>query len=634
MRIAILLISNGDRDFSSEIEAAVKDVIKLDSSGHSFTELLTQIIEQPGCESALTIQSQNHRLYFLNDVFCARLKIRPHAYLSGFSVAGSLSKAQQQALAQAGRSSEQVAVHTPEINPKTSELDCFIDSIKLIASRTKISSDGAENYWFMPRHQPRILQLNLNREHSAGSLVLVQGSGVLHAKPLIHERQLFFVISGSSIDDIINKTRLLDKDIRRQSQSSPRGFWENCFKYYRSAHKLALVLQATGIEQLQQEIQRFLPAAELNQQQLKWHWQTPGGSCFFAGYDHVHTGLTFVYPGAGTSYNNMLSSLHLYFPALYQNLEKKLDLGAALQADHFYADAAEKPNLSQLAISGAGTSYLLSQLLVNEFKLKPEFALGYSMGEAAMWASLGVWQHPESLIEKTAGSEIFNTEISGELKAVRRLWQLDSNEPINWNSFVVRCPAEKIEALLDEYPKAYLAITQGDTCVLAGDEQQCRQLLNHLGKHGIASNMVTAMHTPAAAEVYGALKTFYQLPLQLNSPAINFISAGCEQVMRQPGSQAIARSIARAFTERLDFSGVIKKAVNNGGRIFLEVGADRQTAGIIDKLTKRNDDIHSLAINSKAQPAITGLLKCIARLISLRVPMSLEPLMPGNIKKN
>ncbi len=95
-------------------------------------------------------------------------------------------------------------------------------------------------------------------------------------------------------------------------------------------------------------------------------------------------------------------------------------------------------------------------------------------------ASLGgVWKNPHALIKMTQTSPIFTTAISGELTAVREAWQLDDNETITWNSFVVRSEPEAIQTLLPEFPHAYLAIIQGDTCVLAGCENDCRALLKN-----------------------------------------------------------------------------------------------------------------------------------------------------------
>jgi len=115
-------------------------------------------------------------------------------------------------------------------------------------------------------------------------------------------------------------------------------------------------------------------------------------------------------------------------------------------------------SLSQLAISGVGASYLFSRLLTRVFNIQPQLALGYSMGEAAMWASLDIWQTPQALINATQNSAIFNQEISGPLLAVRRDWQLSENAPLVWNSFLVRTSRAEINTLLADFPRVYLVI--------------------------------------------------------------------------------------------------------------------------------------------------------------------------------
>lgn len=156
--------------------------------------------------------------------------------------------------------------------------------------------------------------------------------------------------------------------------------------------------------------------------------------------------------------------------------------------------------LAEQAVAGVGASVLLTQILRREFKLRPAFAIGYSMGEAAMFAANGVWDKPFALVKPTLESRIFSEQISGALTAVRQEWQLDARDAIGWNSFLLRIDADSITPLLQNpaYSRVYLAIRQGPSCVLAGDEAQCRALIKSLGKRGVAANRVTAMHTPAA----------------------------------------------------------------------------------------------------------------------------------------
>ena len=176
-----------------------------------------------------------------------------------------------------------------------------------------------------------------------------------------------------------------------------------------------------------------------------------------------------------------------------------------------------------------------------------------------MWASLDVWQTPHGMINAPENSDIFNHAISGELTAVRRAWQLKDNESIVWNSFVVRADSNEIKALLPEFPRAYLAITQGDTCVIAGCETSCKALLATLGKRGIAANRVTAMHTAPAMLVHGQVQDFYTQALNADAEysPIRFISAA-QTAPVTLDSTSIGRAIADTFCSPLDFSALIQ----------------------------------------------------------------------------
>ncbi|MFA7519539.1 MAG: PfaB family protein, partial [Shewanella sp.] len=62
--------------------------------------------------------------------------------------------------------------------------------------------------------------------------------------------------------------------------------------------------------------------------------------------------------------------------------------------------------------------------------------------------------------------------------------------------------------------------------------------------------------------------------------------------------------------------------------------ADRQTSTLIDKISHAhagqstvNEATVAIACNAKGADAITSLLKCLAQLISHRVPLSLAPLI-------
>ena len=623
-------------------------------------------------------------LYLLDGLRAAKLRLHAHAFIAGFAAGNETTDVENaatvanaaavanKALVAAKRSPAQTVQYQMVANTLNEACIALRQGVTALAARTQAPLYGKEGenqqtgYWFSDQHQARVLCLNLvaKTSHQADesrnlnqSLVLTQGTQLAAPKALVDENRLFVPISADNIDALIAQLFQLLQRVNTLENSA--GTLENgadfraeqlkpWFERYNANAPLALVLMAASIDDLKLEANAMLAALENDAVRHQGQaFKTPAGSCFTAK-PLGDAGLTFVYPGVGTVYANMFNNLHEYFPALYHQLEREGDLSAMLQSPQIYAadvKTAAGMNLSQQAISGVGASYLFTKLLTQVFNIKPKMALGYSMGEAAMWASLDVWQTPHGMINATENSDIFNHAISGELTAVRRAWQLADDEAIVWNSFVVRADSSEIKALLPAFPRAYLAITQGDTCVIAGCETSCKTLLATLGKRGIAANRVTAMHTAPAMLVHGQVQDFYTQALKpealkpkaleaaaQDSP-IRFISAA-QTAPVALDSASIGRAIADTFCSPLDFSALIHNATEQGARLFVEVGADRQTSTLIDKISHAhagqstaNAATAAIACNAKGADAITSLLKCLAQLISHRVPLSLAPLM-------
>ncbi len=383
---------------------------------------------------------------------------------------------------------------------------------------------------------------------------------------------------------------------------------------------------------------------------------TPNGSVFCA-QPLGPARLCFVYPGVGTAYHGMLGALKQAFPKSYADFEAAATaenvalstlLPTALSdvsnettlSDKGEAAPSPAPTmtLAEQAVAGVGASVLLTQILRREFKLHPAFAIGYSMGEAAMFAANGVWDKPFALVKPTLESRIFSEQISGALTAVRQEWQLDTRDAICWNSFLLRIDTGSITPLLQNpaYSRVYLAIRQGPSCVLAGDEAQCRALIKALGKRGVAANRVTAMHTPAALRVKPELTTFYDRPLsgELEQPQPVYISAGSEQPLKPARLERkqIAETIATCFSQPLNVESLLQRARKHGAQLFLEVGADSQTSSIIQAMAGKqlSSDIKAFGCDRKHSGAADNkaLLKALARLISHRVPLATAALYP------
>ncbi|WP_261885424.1 PfaB family protein [Vibrio pomeroyi] len=645
LRIALLAQPANAAELSADLSPSLPEMMTVVVDG-SFNQALTQAIEaiNQGSAVKLCLDSLAPSLVMLSALTAAQNKIHPHAYLASFADA-TIEDSVQLALDIARRPATDLS-HQQQYSALSAsqQFDELLNMVNAISSRSLPSHSLANNYWFTEPNKARVAALTFNDDsQNATSLILTQATGLQEPKPLLSSERLMFVVSGNDKAKLVSQLASLREELKcindsADSELAIANLMHSNLSHFQSVQHNAdlganIVIQAASIEAAIQEItalENALPKIMADNSQYK----TPAGSCF-SPKPQSKGGVAFVYPGVGTVYPGMLREFHHHFPQLFARLEREGNLKEMLQADKTYAEDSQEMSLSELAIAGVGSSYLLTQLLCDEFKVQPDFALGYSKGEASMWASLNVWKNPHALIEMTQTSPIFTTAISGELTAVRQDWKLNGDESIQWNSFVVRSDAQAIEALLPEFPRAYLAIIQGDTCVLAGCENTCRALLKKLGKRGIAANRVTAMHTTPALSQHNQVRKFYTQPLFDELPKhIRFISAAGLPTGAPINidSDSIALSIADTFCSTLDFTALIQSARQQGARLFVEVGADRQTSTLIDKINRSDnvaDQYCSIASNAKGGNDVVTLIKCIGQLITHQIPLSVEPLIQG-----
>ncbi|WGV98103.1 PfaB family protein [Vibrio sp. YMD68] len=646
LRIALLAQPANAAGLSANLLSSLSAVQKI-VVGDDFNLSINSAIEAVSQGNIIELTTANihgmpaNSIFMLSALSAAKSKIHPHAYFSGFSENSDTKiESVKNALSHARRLSEDLSYDRDfDVTTSTQQF------AELFALVTAISGRTLENrYWFTQQNKARVASLTFNRvSEGSTSLILTQATGLKPAKPLLSQERVMFVVSGSNETEL--KSALAQLKVQLSGLPSIESSEPNAIELIKLMHSnlkqyqtsgskntgcADIVIQAVSVESALKEISA-LESSLGKVMAENSHYKTPAGSCFSPA-PNSKGGVTFVYPGVGTVYPGLLREFHHYFPQLFARLEREGDLEEMLQASKTYADEPQELSLSELAIAGVGSSYILTQLLCEDFAVKPDFALGYSKGEASMWASLGVWKNPHALIEMTQTSPIFTTAISGELTAVRQDWKLGHSEDIKWNSFVVRSDSASIEALLPEFPSAYLAIIQGDTCVLAGCEETCRALLKKLGKRGIAANRVTAMHTEPAWSQHDQIREFYTQPVFDELPEhIRFISAA-ENRPVDIDSESIALSIADTFCSTLDFTSLIRAARTQGARLFVEVGADRQTSTLIDKINRTDEVSHghcTVASNAKGGEDITTLLKCIGQLITHQIPLSVTPLIEG-----
>ena len=94
-------------------------------------------------------------------------------------------------------------------------------------------------------------------------------------------------------------------------------------------------------------------------------------------------------------------------------------------------DDHRAPILGQVSVGSFMTD------LLRRFGVRPDAAIGYSMGESAALVALGAWTDRDEMTRRLVESPLFATELAGPCHAARRAWGLEPGEPVDWVAGIV-----------------------------------------------------------------------------------------------------------------------------------------------------------------------------------------------------
>ena len=367
--------------------------------------------------------------------------------------------------------------------------------------------------------------------------------------------------------------------------------------------------------------------------------KTPRGSYFTPNPLGKKGKLAFVYPGSSTAYTGLGQDLFQLFPQLfsfYENILPKLDdfvasdylfpkqISSTTPGPNIYADA--------IAMMSVGVFYSVNftHLLRSFFKVKPDIALGYSMGEcSSMWYSLGVWNHEEA--KEFQESPIFKSRFAGDLELLAEHWDISSEEAKErWISLVLLAPKGVVQDLVNKEEQVYLTfINTENEVVISGDKKACLTIARQLNCQTIVIPFQNVIHHDFCKKEKDGLLKMHHFPLA-EKPGVDFYSSISQSTI-QLDSQAIAENSADVCIQQVDFPKTIKTVFDNGARIFIELGANATCTGWIKTILKDKEH-HAVSINQKGKSDIQSLLTLLAELLSHGAPLDLSILYPGTEK--
>jgi 3-hydroxymyristoyl/3-hydroxydecanoyl-(acyl carrier protein) dehydratase/malonyl CoA-acyl carrier protein transacylase len=309
-----------------------------------------------------------------------------------------------------------------------------------------------------------------------------------------------------------------------------------------------------------------------------------------------------VYPGFGNDFPGMGRGLARRWPNLAEG--------------RLYDAASVRDRL----VAQVELATFVTDVLVEQLGIRPDAAIGYSLGESSALFALRAWRDRDGMLARLRESPLFVSDLTGRCDAARRHWGLRDGEEVDWHTGVVeRSPAE-VRAALDGLERAYLQIVNTPReCVVGGRRGDVEGLARRLGCPLLPVPETTTMHCPAVRPVAEAYRDLHRLPTT-PPEGVRFYSAGVGGAYEVETESAADAILAQALGT-LDFPAVVEAAYRDGVRVFVEVGPGASCSRMIDAiLGDRPHLARSVCVAGRDE------VESLRRLAAEEVPINVEGL--------
>ncbi|MFA6544112.1 MAG: beta-ketoacyl synthase N-terminal-like domain-containing protein, partial [Limisphaerales bacterium] len=331
--------------------------------------------------------------------------------------------------------------------------------------------------------------------------------------------------------------------------------------------------------------------------------------------------VAFVFPGAGNHFADMGRELGLLFPDVLRAQDRENDqLASQMFAAQFWNSAAPVTDQRASICGQVALGAFVSDIAVS-LGLKPDAAIGYSLGESTSLFALRAWTARDDMLARVTASTLFTKDLTGEPAALRRAWKLRGKQSVAWLAGLVDRPAEEVRAAMAGLARTYILIvnTPGE-CVIGGDAEQVRALVAKLGCHFFALDGVSTVHCDLIKPVLEPYRELHRFPT--TAPAgVTFYSGGWGRSY-VPDRETAADAIVAQASATIDFPRVVRAAYADGVRYFIEMGPGASCSRMIGQILEGQPHFaRSLCVSAK-EPLL-DVLRVVGALWAEGVPVNL-----------
>ncbi len=338
-------------------------------------------------------------------------------------------------------------------------------------------------------------------------------------------------------------------------------------------------------------------------------------------------GLAFVFPGSGNQFAGMGRELALEWPEILRVQDREnRRLASQLLAEVFWnaATDADLPQDHRALICGQVSLGAMVSDLALSFGLKPEAAIGYSLGESTALFALRAWRDRDDMLRRVSESPLFARDLAGDPAVLARAWRLPPGRVATWRAGLVDRPAEAALAAIGPAERVYVLIVNTPAeCVLGGDAADVGKVVARLGCHWWPLDGVSTVHCELLKPVETAYRDLHTFDTV--APAgVRFYSGGWGRAYT-PDRETAADAIVAQAGGRIDFPRVIRAAYASGIRFFVELGPGNSCSRMIGRILEGQPHF-ARSLCASAQEPLLGVLRALGHLAAEGVAVDLSPL--------
>ncbi len=455
--------------------------------------------------------------------------------------------------------------------------------------------------------------------------------------PFVTRSEHLFVIEGADTDELLDDLHRL-RDLGTAADEQLTRLAAEWYADHVLDHErpLAVALLARSAAELQELIniarhslatdpERPLPAADTA--------PSLRDRVFYSPCPLGRTGqVAFVFPGSGNDFAGMGRELAATWPHVLRRQDAENDrLRSQYVPERFWAEQPGDLGTPRERIFGQVALGSLVSDLLRGFGVRPQAAIGYSLGESAALFALRAWTDRDRMWRHMNESTLFVGDLTAPYHAAQIAWKLSESETADWTAGVVDCPPQAVRGALAGVERVYLLIVNTPReCVVGGQRTAVNELVQQLSCKFLPLGDTSSVHCPVAHVVAEAYRELHSLPTQA-PPGVRFYSTALGHAYDLTLDNAAEAILAQAL-DTIDFPAVIDAVHRDGVRLFVEIGPGASCSRMIAAILGPRPHRARSACVAGAD-GVGSVLRVLAQLAVERVPLDLESLFSEPVEE-